>query len=284
MKIYRRQNFTLVELLVSIGLLSLMTMFMLRFFNGSQQLWSSSEKNSAARQNAHGALDLMSDLVTTVQFTMGEKTVSGVQKRDKTMDSIFSLDDTSTNEYGAASKIYFACKTLSSLPKKSNDIRFISFRLGAPDSEYARGKLFMLVYADKRDEDKFYSLFPRYDSAPVQGDRGHALASLKGWLTLPTAESEEDEYAQVIAENVIGFTIDAFDKSGTALSGTDIGEPPYLLRFTLTLLDNEDFAKFSALTDSAARSEFRTKNGRIFTREIFIGDRWALDKARLPDD
>lgn len=287
MKTYRKRSFTLVELLVSIGLLALMMMFMLQFFTSSQQLWASSEKSSSVRQNAQGALDLVSEFLTAVHFTMGEKTVGGVLKRDKTMDSIFSLDTKNTNAYGEADRLYFACKTVSALPKKSNDIRFVSFQLGDPGSEYARGKLFMLVYADKRDEDKFYSLFPRYDSAPVQGNRNKALNSLKSWLTLPTAESGENEYAQVVAENVVDFKIEAFklNDSGvvTPVDHQDVNEPPYLLKIRLTLLGKEDFATFVTLTDNAARAEFLTGHAQTFSRSVFIGDRWALDRARLSE-
>ena len=287
MKTCRKRSFTLVELLVSIVLLSLMTVFMLRFFDGSQKLWRSGDNDAALQQNSHAALDLISGLVTTVQFTAGEKTVSGVLKRDRTMDSIFSLDNSNTNDYGDANRIYFACKTVSNLPKKSNNIRFVSFQLGAPDSGYARGKLFMLVYADTRDEARFSSLFPRYDSTPAQGNRDHALASLKSWLALPSAESGENEYAQVVAENVVGFKIEAFKLTDagatTSVSGSDVNEPPYLLNIRLTLLGKEDFATFSTLNDSTARTEFLAKNARIFTRGVFIGDRLALDKVRLSE-
>lgn len=288
MKAYRKSFFTLVELLVSIGLLSLMTMFMLRFFNGSQQLWRSGENDAAVRQSSHAALDLICDLVTTVWFAPGEKTVGGAVKRDRTMDSLFSIDTTGANSYGDANSIFFACKTVSELPKKANDIRFVAFRPGDPASDYARGKLFMSVYSDKRDEDRFYSLFPRYDSAPSQGSRNHALASLKSWLTPPASESEENEHAQVVAENVVGFKVEPFklSDSGAAepVGGSDISEPPYLLRIRLTLLGKEDFATFVTLTDGTARTEFLAKNARVFTREVFIGDRLAAAKVRLPEE
>ena len=286
MKTYRKRAFTLVEMLVSIGLLSLMMIFMLRFFNAAQKLWRSDDRNSALRQSAHAALDMMTDLVTTVQFTLGEKTVAGVPKRDKTMDSLFSLDTQNANDFGDANNIFFACKTVSDLPKKSNAVRFISFQLGDPASDYARGKLFMLVYSDKRDEDRFYSLFPRYDSAPAQGNRNHALASLKSWLTLPAAETDENEYALVAAENVVGLKFDVFtlSDSGTVVqsSGSDIGEVPYMLRIRLSLLSREDFATFVTLSGSA-RTEFLSKNAYTATRDIFIGDRWTLEKSRLTD-
>ena len=287
MKKYRKRFFTLVELLVSIGLLSLMMMFMLRFFDSSQKLWRSGGNDATVRQNAHGALDLICDLVTAVRFTPGEKSVSGVLKRDKTMDSLFSLNTESTNDYGDAGKLLFACKTVAPLPKKASDIRFVFFRLGDPGSEYARGKLFMLVYSDKRDEDRFYSLFPRYDSAPAQGSRDHALASLKEWLTLPAGESEENEHAQVVAENVVGFKIEAVKLSDsgaeTSVGGSDIGEPPYMLTIRLTVLSAEDFATFATLSDGSARTKFLAEKAHVFTRGVFIGDRQALAKARLSE-
>jgi len=264
-----------------------MTMFMLRVFSSSQNLWRSGDKDTAVRQSSHAALDLIGDLVTTVQFIPGEKTVAGVLRRDRTMDSIFSVDSEGINAYGAANRMYFSCKTASALPKKSNDICFVGFRLGDPGSEYARGKLFMLVYSDKRDEDRFYSLFPRYDSAPAQGSRNHALISLKNWLALPVDESGENEYAQVVAENVVGFKIESFQLSGTGavvpIVGNDIKEPPYLINIRLTVLDREDFATFISLADGSARTEFLARNAHTFTRGVFIGDRLALAKARLSE-
>lgn len=291
MKAYRKRSFTLVELLVSIGLLSLMMIFMLRFFTGSQKLWGSGDGAAALRQSAHGALELMGDLVTTVQFSLGEKTVSGKLEHDATMDAIFSVNNRKTGDYGDAHEMFFACKTASELPKKTNDIRFIGLRLGDPASEYARGKLFMLIYCDKRKEDRFYSLFPRYDSHydgnKTHGNRDKALykddESLKNWLVPPAKEEDENEYAQILAENVVAFRIDAFDRSGGIITpGEDIKEPPYMLKITLTLLGKEDFATFVTLS-GAARTDFLNQKAGTFTRSVFIGDRWQLAKARFSE-
>lgn len=283
-KLPMKKAFTLVEMLVAICLVVLMTAFLLRFFNATRNLWRTGEQNSAGARNAGIALDMMAGLVESVQFSLGEKTVAGQPKRDDKMDSIFSLDNASTDLWGDAHRIFFAASD-AALPKKSNDIRFVSFRLGDPADEYQRGKLFMLVYSDRRDEARFYSLFPHYTNPPSQGNRNGALVSLKSWLTVPTSEAAEDDHSVVVAEGVIAMKINAFKLSETGaltpVSDGDIKEPPYRIDIILTMLGKEDFAGFVNLPSAAARKDFAERKGIVTVRSICIGDRWQLAKKRL---
>ena len=285
-----RKPFTMIELLVAMGLLSLLVMLMLQLFSGAQQLWVASEKRNNIYADARVAMELMADLTGTVQFSRGEKlnTSTNAYERDKTQDMLFWLDTKSTDstDNNSSSNLIFLAKTSRDLPRKANYCRFISFRRGDTSDAKLRGKLLMLIYSDKNNEDNFYKLFPPYESS-----RATALSSLKGYFnslvsSFKSSSSDgEYEYCQVIAENVVSFKLTAYALDGSGDSrtlkklddSTSIDEPPYLLEIQAAMLDRDNYKKWLEIGDANSKKEFLARHQRTFTRSVFIGNRWALE-------
>ena len=278
----RRKSFTLVELLVAVGLLSLIVMLLLQLFAGAQKIWIASEKTNNVYSDSRVAMELMADLLNTVQFSHGEDAAGTA--RDKTRDMIFSLDSSSKDGDFDSNGIIFVSKTARDLPMKDNTTRFISFRLGGYSDEKTRGKLLMVIYSDKNNESTFYSLFPTYGSG---GSRSSALNSLKTQMNTlvnnfknNTSASGENEYCQVIAENVVAFKINAYGLSSGSLvkkaDSTDVDEPPQMIELQLTVLDPDSYKRWQELTGDA-KTKYLDQNKRTFTRSVHIGDRWALE-------
>ena len=274
----RRKSFTLVELLVAVALLSLIVMLLLQLFGGAQKIWIASEKTNNVYANGRVAMELMADLLSTVQFSHGEDTDG---KREKSKDMIFWLDSKNKDGDYDSNIVIFVTKTARDLPIKDNTTCFISFRLGDSGSEKTRGKLFMVIYSDKNSD--FYNYFPIYKTL---NSRGNALNGLKTQMnSLVTAyvnsssSDGEKETCQVIAENVVSFKINAYglDASGKLEKkddSNDFAEPPYMIEIQLTVLDPDSYKRWLELDRSTA---YLDQHKRTFTRSVHIGPRWDLE-------
>ena len=269
----RRIPFTLVELLVAVGLLSLIMMLLLQLFSGARKIWTSNEKTNNVYADARVAMELMADLLNTVQFSHGEDDATG--NRDKTKDMIFSLD-TSTN---SGCVIFAASAASRNLPVKNNPVCFVSFRLGDSADANTRGKLFMIVYSDRKAD--FYNYFPPYSS--FGSSRDAAKNNLKTQMVggySGTAEGE-NEFCQVIAENVVAFKLNAYVLDNQQLvkksASDDVAEPPHMIEIQLTVLDADSYTRWQEISDATAKSDYLKQHQRTFSRSVFIGDRWALE-------
>ena len=275
----RRKSFTLVELLIAVGLLSLIMMLLLQLFSGAQKIWTASEKTNNVYTDARVAMELMADLLNTVQFSHGENDAG---ERDKTKDMIFSLDTEGGTDKDSCC-IVFAAKPARDLPMKNSTTRFISFRRGSGDESGTKGKLFMVIYSDKNNEKTFLSYFPAYKTL---GNRTAARNSLETQLknlvnNYSSSDDGENEFCQVIAENVVAFKLTAYtlDNSGELKKkddAADIAEPPYMIEMQLTLLDPDSYARWDELSGDA-KKDYLDQHKRTFTRNVFIGNRWALE-------
>ena len=279
----RRNPFTLVELLVAVGLLSLIVMLLLQLFSGAQRIWIASEKTNNVYSDSRVAMELMADLLNTVQFSHGEN--ADGTAREKAKDMIFSLDSSTTDGGFDSNSVIFVSKSARDLPMKDNTTRFISFRLGDDSDEKTRGKIFMVIYSDKNNETAFYKLFPPY--ASFGNSRGNALSDLKSKMNAlvndykSSSGNGEYEYCQVIAENVVAFKINAYTLNGGQLDkkadAADIDEPPYLIELRMTVLDPDSYKRWQELSGDA-KTNYLDQNKRTFTRNVFIGSRWVLEK------
>ena len=279
-----KSHFTLIELLVSMGLLTLLVMLMLQLFSGAQRLWIVSDRRSTVYADTRAAMELMSDMLSLTHFSYGEKDDGTL---DSTKDMVFNINESTTSDNEDNYSIVFAAKTNRSLPRKDSSIRFISFRRGSGDDQ---SKLYMTVCSDSGSanspssdnyEDKFYSLFPPYSLGVGfnPSDRNAAFNRLKSELA---PSSDENKYSQIIAENVVGVTFHAYiyQNDGTIIrkASTDITEPPYMIELRLSVLSKDDYDKFKDISDSSAKNTFLLQHKRTFTRNVFLGDRWSLQK------
>jgi len=295
----RRKSFTLVELLIAIGLLSLIMMLLLQLFSGAQKIWTSSEKTNNVYTDARVAMELMADELNTVQFSCGEKVdAQGAAVRDPDKDMIFSLDTEEGTDNDSCSVIFAAKRA-----RDDNAIRFVSFRRGSGDDH---DKLLMLVYSRKINERNFYGFFPPYKNHGSKRDT--ALSNLKSTIN-GLISTDDTEFCQVIAENVVAFKLTAYrltpvttDADGNitgggellkmtaeyTIDGTsvkckpgDVREPPYMIEIQLTLLDHDSFGRWNDISDTTAKKNYLKQHQRTFTRNVYLGDRWALEKKAL---
>lgn len=275
-----KRHFTLIEVLAASGVLVLLVALMMQLFSTSQRLWITSERSGSINADAGAAMELMCGLINSVQFSYDS---------DENKNTVFSLK----NDVPGKSVLIFVAKVERSFPHKINRNCFVSFQRGSGDdsgNKSDESKLYMTMISDSGpdSEDTFYSLFPPYwigigGADPEINTRDEARNALKKISDKLLKEGEESDYCQIIAENVLAFDIRAYqiNADGEVVEAArvqDINEPPRLLELRLTTMEKENYEKYRAMSDGKAKDNFRDQNQRTFSRSIFIGDRWALEK------
>ena len=67
LKIKKQNNFTLMELLVSMGVFCVLLVIMLQFFSSSQKLWVSSEAKRNIYRDGNVAMELICTMLQNIQ-------------------------------------------------------------------------------------------------------------------------------------------------------------------------------------------------------------------------
>ena len=140
----------------------------------------------------------------------------------------------------------------------------------------------MLIYSDKNNESTFYGFFPTYNG----GSRDTALAALKNQMDSlitnfknSTSASGENEFCQVISDNVVEFKLTAYGLNGSnqlvkKADSSDLKEVPYMIEIQMTVLDPDSYQRWIELK---CNKDYLEQNKHTFTRNVYIGNRWALE-------
>ena len=275
-----RRRFTLVELLVSMGVLVIILGFILQFFIGSQRLWQSMEQRNSLYADARVAMDVMTTMLQNCFYSDGGIPFS--IRRDDYRD-----------------KIYFATQSKQNLP--GGRLKYVSFQLGDASATPSTGEddeLKLAVFCS--EESDFSNYFPPYGLGGIT-DVDVALTSvisrLDGQLRNTTENPDLTErYGSVLVRNVTSFQIipyelDVDDTSNWLRPVTDdtFDEFPYMVELRLTMLSPADFKIWKAMSGSDdgapgevetgdnERVKFRKTHSYTFSRTVFIGEQSRMN-------
>ena len=288
-----KHRFTLVELLVSMGVLVVILGFILQFFIGSQRLWQSMEQRNNLYADARVAMDLMTTMLQNSFYSEG-----GIP---------FRIDRSENYRH----KIYFATQTMQNLP--GGKLKYVSFQLGnrEPDSSSTSGtattgewdELKLAVFCDQ-EADEFSKYFPPYGlegAANLTEARSGVISKLDGQLRNSTRDPDVSEpYGSVLVRHVTSFEIvpyaldiDATDTSKwlDPVTETQYDEFPYMVVLKLTMLSPADFKIWMEMKDTYdddgnpgeisssdnARVQFRKTHAYTFARTVFIGEQSRMN-------
>lgn len=284
-KYSRKSRFTLVELLVSLGIFSILLVLFMQFFSGMRLAWTNTEKRSDISSNVRITMDMLSTLLGATYYSSASL-YSGAEGRFP-----FQIDP-AANRPG---KMYFAVKTNIDLPGTS-PIRFIGVQVPYAgqtlNGSLANGdyyKLYLTVLsndASAGNGDVYPRFFPEFlNSSNNEQSASAALGDLRTNLNgkLSSASNHRIE----LLKNVTDFRIRSYDYSGALLSPsgseTDIFCVPGAVEIEISVLKDEDFSAWVNMkggvtaTESPAAREFRAGKQLTFTRRIHIGDRWKTE-------
>lgn len=276
----RKNRFTLVELLVSLGVFSVLLVVFMQIFSGMRLIWTNSEKETDVSNGARVAMDVLSVLLSAAYYSTAND-FAGSERQ-----FLFYADQAQVRPGG----LYFAARTSYDLPG-SNPIRFIGVQLPTAALNYGLNpstqtdryhKLQLTVLSN---EDTEYPRFsPEFMNASNQTiSTTAAREALYGLLTgkLRGADGLSDRIE--LLGNVTDFQVRALDKDGNQMTeGNSKPIPlncyavPDTVELSISVLTDENFAAWvtrkggiAAAEDAAAR-KFRLEKQKTFTRRIRI--------------
>lgn len=247
-KIFKK-SFTLVELLVSMGVFSVLLVLFMQFFSGTQKIWSAGEKNNVLDARARAVLNTLGNLVQCIYYTPGN---TEYDSSDHVLaahkDSYFLRIDKGKTAGAAAADVqpdalYCAVKAKLDLPGISQ-IRFISVQLpNKLDSKYSGsgyaglyGTLMVTVLGDddkvdKADAPHYTRFFPDFRMAPSSyssyphGSSPYekSFADLIGILDGKLTKNGAEDTRFVLAKSVADFRIEAYKYEASGSSEITAG-------------------------------------------------------------
>ena len=264
-------NFTLVELLVTMGVFCILLMVSMQIFGNAGKLWTRSEQKNNTFAAARTALEFVS---------------ARIQSHAYTEDMPFEISNDSTQHY----RIFFPTvmpmnrKDASGNDRDKYSMRFVGF-----DLDENSGILKMYIHSDEGNS-SFLNLMPPY-SANRRRRGGNNYSNADDARTGVRSEvftNTETHNTVEIVENVTDFRFYCYDlpqNPGDPLilrnniSGTNaLNSPPYLLVIELRMLESKDiYRKWSDSNTSAEeKEEIVNEFGHAFHRALLLGDRRRL--------
>lgn len=287
-KINSKKRFTLVELLVSLGIFSILLVLFMQFFSGMRLSWTNSEKRSEISSNVRIAMDMLSTLLSATYYSTASL-YSGAEGQFP-----FQITPGAANRPG---KMYFAVKTNIDLPG-SSPIRFIGVQVpnvSEPFNVTGAGlyKLYLTVLSNDsstNNGDVYPRYFPEFldgSNPPNELSAAAALGNLR--TNLNTKLQGSSNHKIELLRNVTDFRITAYNYDGAALSPTSDGTEtgvfcvPGAVEIQISVLKDEDFTAWANMKGGVNQAEssdartFRIEKQLTFARRIHIGDRWKME-------
>lgn len=295
-------RFTLVELLVSMGVFTLLMFVLIRFFDSAQKAWTLSSQRNMVYENARIALDLITRDLQCALYN-DENSVKGIYPFwHENTNKINFITATSIKSSNATSKICEVKYARSDGTLYRDDINGNGL-IGAGwlvRSVTGDDSVDGIDPNDKTDVDNRYNfhLFPRSD-----GDTKRAYRIWKGITDGANPSSgkttELTSGFQEVVPYVVSITFTCYNKAGqdmvsagdysySSLTTAPVTYFPYSVKVDLTLLDKISWDKWVELDShpdadpsddsthawgSGTLEDFRKQNERTFSKTIFLGER-----------
>ena len=272
-----RKNFTLVELLVSLGVFSILLIVFMQFFSGMRLVWTNAEKNSTAHTDVRVAMDYLSVLLGSLYYS-----TANTPNAEKGF-FLFSVKANGNNP----DEIYFATKTQIDLAG-SNPVRFIGVLVPSSDNHLGAGsalhdKLYLTVLSNKEGSNNaevYRQLFPQFvgsdDNETILLSDALTLltTNLQNKLKDNTTPAVDTPNRIKLLDNVVDFKVRLLKGDGSEESGGVITSATREIEISISVLTDDDYRQWST---SANKDEFRALRQTTFTRRIYIGDRSLLE-------
>ena len=291
----RLHNFTLVELLVSLGIFSILLVLFMQFFSGMRLAWTNTERRTDSHYSARIVMDMLSSLVSNMYYTN-----AGTDDFDKMVQFPFKVKR-ADNDSNKPAALYFASRTNLDLPG-SNPVRFIgiqyanpvnnNFKFGMSDERKDLHALYLTSISNAETDGGENSIkstnkdiYHRFWPAPAFLNSSDQVTDAKGALeylvkTLddkvkPASSGTVVESVKLI-DRVTEFKVRLFNADGNEFdeSVAESSRMPHSVELTLSVLPESDFEAWIA---GGKNEDFKREKQLTFTRRVYIGDRWNME-------
>lgn len=283
----KRTNFTLVELLVSLGVFSILLLVFMQLFNSMRQGIEKTEKQVDTRYSVTVSMDTFSKLLNSIVLLEVDEggtkkpfpfyLTRSTAKSDSPCNLYFATKARGQFFIGGSSSVKFAGllypytgNDMGVSADKLHKIYLVSISNAATDASSKD------ISATNRNlYHKFWPApdFDGYDDAAKA--REGLETELKAKVKLTSNDSPvKGEPPVVLVDNVTEFKVKLFDANGAEIEKDKdkVSTLPETLEITVSVLSKNDFEVWSSLAGNA-KDNFRQERQQTFSRRFYIGDR-----------
>ena len=250
-------RFTLVELLVAMGVFSVLLLVSMQIFSSSRRLWLNSERQNRAHADVRTAMEFITSRIQTQAYSD---------------DMPFLIKRDAVN-----SKMYFPTaipmnrKDDKGKNRDKNSMRFVGF------SKSADGVLQMHIYSDE-GRSSFQKNIPPYIRSYSYSNACTKVAAET--INKTSYEGKEHNLVELM-ENVCKFELVPYTRKADAdaqvvkFTGSELNSPPYRLDIKLAVMDSkENFDKWKSASGSD-KTDLENEHCLYFTRTVLLNSRGA---------
>ena len=258
----RRSNFTLVELMVAMGVFVVLLMVSMQIFGGARKLWVRSEQKNNAFSAARTAMEFVAARLQTCIYT--ENMPFGME-RDSSSDffkSVYFATSIPMNRRVLKNGVW---KNLDNF-----DLRFIKFEL-------EDGVLTMRIFSDRQNGTSPYANFSLL-LPPYRSRRGKSYSNACSQIKTHLAAGTNEDVLEIM-ENVTAFKLRPHNYSGRNLQYDQnvSTTPPYLMEIEISVIDSKDNFRKWQDAQASEKKEIETESGYTFRRAVLLGD-WRNER------
>jgi type II secretory pathway pseudopilin PulG len=258
---YYFKNFTLIELIITMGTLAVVLVVSLQLFISSQKTWNQSVSRVQVFENANIALELMSREIQCVYYI------------EDTTPFWFKSTDTSGGKWYSNQSLTFL--TYTNLHDESNttQIAEAKYQLYYTENIDVDSAGWLMRSVTSSNSDKF-----NYPNNITVGEAGVENAF--------TANNDSHELFSKMIPYVTNLKFKCYDADDSVIPSS-IDTPnqlPYLIEIQLSLLEKISWARWKELGgkpsqiikntgEPAEAKEYRKRHERTFTKTVYIGKR-----------
>ncbi|MBO4648611.1 MAG: hypothetical protein J5806_10700 [Lentisphaeria bacterium] len=225
----RKKFFTLLEVLVSMGVFAILMLALMQFFSTAQGVWEKTGNRAEVFDSARVALEMMA----------------------ADLSSAYYRDDFDQTNYQ-----YFSCESnvLVFAAEKEEGNSEICYKLDG------NGRL---LRCELKESTQFSS-----QANPVWFTRASS-ATPKAWITEMTTKANAAADADVILENVLSFTVTTYkDSTHSAAVPSSDGkiQIPYMVRILLVVVSRDALEKLAARGKNFAAVKTLYSTGTLATK------------------
>jgi type II secretory pathway pseudopilin PulG len=261
MRIKKKYYYTLLELVVSMGVFAILLLVVSIIFSTAQRAWTQSNAKAEMFENARVAMDMITrDIQSITSRYKGYKTPFWYKPKSGTN----AYSNELINFVASVSGYSDPCEVKYQLYYR-NDL-----------SGNSAGYLNRSVTNNRPD--------------PKWNFENNFTVGLTNSSNAFTANNDSSFWPQSggLIQYVTNLTFICYDETGNPITGiTETSNPddliiPFSIEISLTLLDKDSWKKWVELAgtvtgESAEAKTFRKKHERAFTKTILIGDRGQYD-------
>ena len=253
-----RHGFTLMEVLVAMGVFLVLMTILLHFFSGAQTLWSGTDGKNELYADARVAMDLMANTLQSQYYEAGNSVFVFGTEQNKTNALFFPVK--MPEEYGSGENLYY-----------------LSF-IWNPEQN---GGLFLRTLGSRDNQSTYRNLFrPATESGCSHADKASALRSSLGY-NADQSELIIGGITELKITPVIGGTPVTYADS---VNDDYIAYAPFAVKISMQMLGKQQFEtwkKLGGVMDSGGvksgepqpAKDFRLANARQFDRLVYLGFR-----------